>query len=458
MHLHTLHCAPYIVAASSSISRELEASKMHRLFFPVSLLLLLLAATALPSADAAIAQRWAELSGRDNWAGLLDPLDVDLRRAIIRYGELAQATSDAFIGDPASPYAGASRYAPAAFLRKVQAPDPDAYRVTRFLYATPGDRAHAEAAAFMTRPAPAAGAWSAESNWMGYVAVATDAGAAALGRRDIVVAWRGTKRAAEWANDLDITLVPASGVVAPGPGWSQPSVHRGFLSVYTSKNSSSRFNKQSAREQVLAEIRRLVDAYKGENCSITLTGHSLGAALATLTAIDVVTNGFNLVRGSPSPNRAVPVAAIVFGSPRVGDEQFRKAFRSTPGARLLRVRNAPDIVPTVLPSAFYKDVGVELLVDTLRSPYLKKPGPGPAAWHNLECYLHGVAGTQGAGDGAGFRLEVDRDVALVNKEVDALGDEYPVPAAWWVERNKGMVKDAGGRWVLQDHEEGNLAL
>ncbi|RCV26453.1 hypothetical protein SETIT_5G246400v2 [Setaria italica] len=424
---------------------------MHRFLLLVGALV----ATAL-SADTAIAkgQRpWAELSGRDNWDGLLDPLDADLRRVVIRYGELAQATSDAFISDPASPHAGASRYAPGAFLRRAQAGAdvPDLYRVTRFLYATSGARVPD---GIIMRPAPP-GAWSLESNWMGYVAVATDAGAARLGRRDVVVAWRGTKRAVEWANDLDITLVPAAGVVGPGPGWSQPAVHRGFLSVYASSNSTSRFNKQSAREQVLAEIKRLLDAYKGENCSITITGHSLGAALSTLTAIDIVSNGVN-VRGST--NDTVPVAAIVFGSPRVGDEQLKKAFDSTPGARLLRVRNAPDIVPTILPAAFYKDVGVELLVDTRKSPHLKQPGPGPAAWHNLECYLHGVAGTQGAGDGAGFGLVVDRDLALVNKEVDALDDEYPVPAGWWVEGNKGMVKDGSGRWVLQDHEEGNLAM
>ncbi|KAF8695860.1 hypothetical protein HU200_036735 [Digitaria exilis] len=437
---------------------------MHRFLLVVVCALAIATTTTLSAADTtAIAQSqrsWAELSGRDNWEGLLDPLDADLRRTIIRYGELAQATSDAFIADPASPFAGASRFAPGpSFLRRAQAggDNPDAYRVTRFLYATSGARVPDGVVA---RPAPP-GAWSLESNWMGYVAVATDAGAARLGRRDVVVAWRGTKRAVEWANDLDITLVPADGVVGPGNGWSQPSVHRGFLSVYTSSNSTSRFNKLSAREQALAEIKRLLDTYKGENCSITITGHSLGAALSTLTAIDIVSNGFNVIQGSTtSSNVTVPVAAIVFGSPRVGDDQFKKAFDSNPrGAKLLRVRNAPDIVPTILPGGFYKDVGVELLLDTRKSPYLKQPGPGPAAWHNLECYLHGVAGTQGAGDGDGFALQVDRDLALVNKDVDALDDEYPVPAGWWVEANKGMVKDAAtGRWVLQDHEEGNLAM
>jgi hypothetical protein len=84
-------------------------------------------------------------------------------------------------------------------------------------------------------------------NWMGYVAVATDEGAARLGRRDVVVAWRGTIRNLEWVNDLDFTPASAAPVLGSATA-AHPlaMVHRGFLSVYTSRNANSKFNKTSA--------------------------------------------------------------------------------------------------------------------------------------------------------------------------------------------------------------------
>lgn len=57
-----------------------------------------------------IAKRWKVLSGQNKWKGLLDPLDPDLRRYIIHYGEMAQVGYDAFNWDRKSLYAGDCYY------------------------------------------------------------------------------------------------------------------------------------------------------------------------------------------------------------------------------------------------------------------------------------------------------------------------------------------------------------
>ncbi|XP_055805115.1 phospholipase A1-IIgamma-like [Solanum dulcamara] len=396
-----------------------------------------------------MAEKWEELSGKNNWEGLLNPLDVDLRKYIIQYGEKAEVTYDTFISDKASKYAGASRYSMENLFSNVGL-DPSKYRVTKFFYAT---SSMPLPDAFITKSLSRE-AWSKESNFMGYVAVATDEGKVSLGRRDIVIAWRGTIQTLEWVNDLQFLLIPGPKVFGNGGllPLFQPLVHHGFYNVYTSESARSKYNKTSSRDQVLEEVKRLVEEYKDEEVSITVTGHSLGASLATLNAVDIAFNKIN----KSSNGKEFPVTAFVFASPKVGDLNFVNTFHKLKHLHIMRIHNLLDIVPKYPPLGYF-DVGQEIIIDTAKSPYFKLPGD-ILTWHNLECYLHGVAGTQGLGLLTGFKLEVDRDIALANKSSGALKDEYLVPANWWTAKNKGMVQQEDGKWILKDREEYDIIV
>lgn len=192
-----------------------------------------------------IARKWRILCGEDNWIGLLNPLDLDLRRYIIQYGQMAQAAYDAFDTERVSKFAGSCRYARKDFFNKVDLDkgNPFKYNVTRFLYATSQVQVPD---AFIVKSLSRE-AWSKESNWIGYIAVATEDGKAILGRRDIVIAWRGTVQSLEWVNDFEFNLVSASKILGTA---GNPKIHQGWYSIYTSEDLRSPFSKTSARDQV----------------------------------------------------------------------------------------------------------------------------------------------------------------------------------------------------------------
>ncbi|KDP46905.1 hypothetical protein JCGZ_24114 [Jatropha curcas] len=390
------------------------------------------------SVIANIADRWRELSGENNWEGLLDPLDFDLRSSILNYGDRAVAIGDAYNSyRKFKDLHGFSRYPPNEVFTKVgiRARNEFDYTVTDFIYS----RLEAQWFDNVIN----------ESTWCAYVAVATDDGKKKLGRRDIVVSWRETALDGEKLEDYEFIPVSASDIFPNNN--NDPLIHFGFRSIYTTKDDKSIYNKKSARDQVLDAVSKLVDQYKDEEVSITLTGHSLGSALATLNAVDIAYKGINKPTGIS--NKSFPVTAIVFGCPMVGNEGFKKVFDELSDVRVLRVENANDPVPKLPPNELilmpqhrYYHVGESLPIDTTLSPFLKTSDVNP---HDLNVYLHGVAGTQGSK--GGFNLEYPLDTALINKRGDDLNAEnnYNIPPIWWVEENKGMVLQDDGTYKAE---------
>lgn len=397
---------------------------------------------------------WRDIQGCNDWKGLLDPMDSHLRREIIRYGEFSQACYDSFDFDPHSKYCGTCKYTGAHFFERLDMED-RGYKLSRYLYAT----SNINLPNFFQK-SKMSSVWSQHANWMGYVAVADDEEEIRrLGRRDIVIAWRGTVTYLEWLHDLKDILHPAHFSEDPSI-----KIESGFYDLYTQKEKSCLFCTYSAREQVLAEIKRLTDIYKDENLSITVTGHSLGAALALLSAYDIAEMKLNIPDGDES-NQRIPVTVFSFAGPRVGNLKFKERCDEL-GVKVLRVVNVRDKVPLV-PGIFanekfqhqkyieeamsfpwsYAHVGVELALDHTHSPFLK-PTKDVCCAHNLEAHLHLLDGYHGPG--RGFQSTTNRDFALINKSSDFLKSDYGVPPCWWQDHNKGMVRTTDGRWVLPE--------
>ncbi|KAI3461118.1 hypothetical protein Pfo_030967 [Paulownia fortunei] len=400
-------------------------------------------------------ETWREIQGCNNWENLLDPMNPLLRQEIIRYGEMAQACYDSFDFDPNSKYCGTCKYQGAHFFERLGMAD-RGYTLTRFLYAT----SNINLPNFFQK-SKMSSIWSQHANWMGYVAVATDEDEIRrLGRRDIVVAWRGTVTYLEWIHDLKDILHPAHFRNDPSI-----KIESGFFDLYTTKEKACEYCSFSAREQVLAEIRRIIHRYRGENLSITITGHSLGAALALLSAYDIAEMKVNLTDEGEDVITKIPVTVFSFSGPRVGNLKFKERCDFL-GIKVLRVINVHDKVPTV-PGIItnekfqyqkyiedkisfpwsYAHVGVELALDHTHSPFLKNTGDIRNA-HNLEAHLHLLDGYHGKNKE--FRLVSNRDIALVNKSCDFLKSEYGVPPNWWQDEHKGMVRTSDGRWVVPE--------
>lgn len=132
----------------------------------------------------------------------------------------------------------------------------------------------------------------------------------------VVVAFRGTEPAKlkDWMTDIDTLPVP-------GPFGR---VHDGFW---------------RALAHVWEELGSRVAEFQDQGQSLWITGHSLGAALATLACARW--------RAADKPVHGL----YTFGSPRVGDREFARIFDQDFAARTFRFVDNGDLVTRVPPRA-----------------------------------------------------------------------------------------------------------
>ncbi|CAL9045068.1 galactolipase DONGLE, chloroplastic-like [Musa acuminata AAA Group] len=335
------------------------------------------AVAAAPSRPA-LASMWREIQGADDWEDLVEPLNPLMRDEIVRYGELVVACYKAFDLDPASRRYLNCKYGKRSMLREVGMVD-SGYEITKYVYATPDISIPTQSGTCCSR-------------WIGYVAVPSDEAVRRLGRRDILVSFRGTVTNTEWIANFMSSLTQAR--LDPHDPRPDVKVESGFLSLYTSDDSSSKFSSGSCREQLLSEVSRLIHKYKDEELSITLAGHSMGSSLALLLGYDLAELGLN----RDGLRQEVPITVYSFGGPRVGNSGFKDRCEEL-GVKVLRVVNVNDPV-TKLPGVFlnenfkvlaeryelpwssscYAHVGVELALDFFKMK-------NPVCVHDLDAYI-----------------------------------------------------------------------
>ncbi|KAK9058978.1 hypothetical protein SSX86_021596 [Deinandra increscens subsp. villosa] len=285
-----------------------------------------------------LSKRWMEYHGTKNWEGLLDPLDDDLRGEIMRYGGFVEAAYQSFDFDPSSSTYAACRYARTAMLER-SGVHGCGYQVTKNLHAT--------SSIPLPRWIERMPRWmQVQSSWIGYVAVCNDEKEISrLGRRDIVIALRGTATCLEWLENLRATLTHCKPEISNPESTEEeeekdePMVETGVLSLYTSGTAKCPSLQHLLREEIL----RLLKVYRDEPLSLTITGHSLGASLAILAAYDIKTT----IKHSPH------LSVISFGGPRVGNRSFRQHLEQQ-GTKILRIVNSDDLV-TKVPGFFVED-------------------------------------------------------------------------------------------------------
>lgn len=145
-----------------------------------------------------------------------------------------------------------------------------------------------------------------------------------------VLAFRGTE-----SNKPEDLLADLFAIAGPGQGGGQ--VHQGFVRAYA-----------PVREAIREELAK-------HGGGLVITGHSLGAGLATLAAAD---------------HAARQPALITFGSPRVGDPTFARVLAGLPIRRFV---DCCDVATRIPPELFEQPHVHQLLTDLIPGRLVSDP-------------------------------------------------------------------------------------
>jgi Lipase (class 3) len=148
------------------------------------------------------------------------------------------------------------------------------------------------------------------------------------------VVFRGTREAAEWFNNFRPVPKP---FLVDGNFGNLGEVRNGFNLIYSSEpNRKSKY--LTIQKTIQETIDKLFEDKQINNDSqIFVTGHSLGAGLATLAALHI----HNLTK---SKNIKPSIQLYTFASPRVGDENFAKHFNDIQSYRVI---NSEDLIQSI---------------------------------------------------------------------------------------------------------------
>jgi Lipase (class 3) len=151
---------------------------------------------------------------------------------------------------------------------------------------------------------------------------------------DVVIAVRGTEGIFEWVHDFEFAKVACPFLSTAG------RTDDGFTDMYTSMTVDAAPNS--------ASVVRSLPTVKFDHpvSSVTICGHSLGGALATLLVLDLAATAAN--PGNTQYERFANPVAYTYASPRTGDAAFATKFNQlVPNSN--RIENRLDIVPHLPP-------------------------------------------------------------------------------------------------------------